>query len=186
VHQRRAVEMNMLCVALSSALLLAPSPLYRPPSPFYRSALRHHYARAALEDGAVIDQQQALEDAAAEPGAIETPSGLVIQEIIAGTGDVPTLDDKVRVHYEGRLVDGTVFDSTLVDGRLPQEFQNGAVIQGWTEALQRMQVGAMVKLTVPANLAYGERGSGPVPPGATLIFDVELLEITTDDGYDDW
>ena len=84
------------------------------------------------------------------------------------------------------MVDGTVSDSTLVDGRLPQEFQNGAVIQGWTEALQRMQVGAMVKLTVPANLAYGERGSGPVPPGATLIFDVELLEITTDDGYDDW
>ena len=94
-----------------------------------------------------------------------------------GSGASPTAADTVEVHYEGTLVDGTVFDSSYARGQ-PISFPLGGVISGWTEGLQLMKTGGKAKLTIPYNLAYGERGSPPaIPPMATLIFTVELLEI---------
>ena len=94
-----------------------------------------------------------------------------------GTGAVPTAEDQVSVNYEGKLIDGTVFDSSYERGQ-PATFGVTQVIAGWTEALQLMKVGAKYQLYIPASLAYGERGSQPnIGPGEPLIFDVELLEI---------
>jgi peptidylprolyl isomerase len=91
-------------------------------------------------------------------------------------GRQPTPTDTVRVHYEGRLADGTVFDSSLQRGE-PAEFSLGEVIAGWSEGLSHMTVGSKTVLTIPARLAYGSGGAGPIPPMASLIFTVELLAI---------
>ena len=97
-------------------------------------------------------------------------------ETQAGEGESPTAADKVRVHYEGRLINGNVFDSSIARGQ-PLEFPLNGVIKGWTEGLQLMKPGGKAKLTIPYNLAYGDAGSGPIPPKATLIFDVELIAV---------
>lgn len=116
--------------------------------------------------------------AAAEKGAIKTDSGIVIVPIKAGTGATPKATDTVKVHYHGTLIDGTVFDSSVKRGE-PATFPLGQVIKCWTEGLQHIKVGGKSKLVCPSNLAYGERGSPPViKPGSTLVFEVELLEIT--------
>ena len=106
-----------------------------------------------------------------------TESGLQYEVLATGEGDKPTLTSKVRTHYHGTLIDGTVFDSS-VERNQPAEFPVNGVIAGWTEALQMMTVGSKWRLHVPYNLAYGERGAGgTITPYATLIFDVELLDI---------
>lgn len=106
-----------------------------------------------------------------------TESGLQYKVIKEGTGDIPTAESTVSVHYEGRLIDGTVFDSSIERGQ-PAQFPVGGVIPGWTEALQLMKQGAKWQLFIPSDLAYGPRGAGPqIGPNETLIFDVELLEI---------
>jgi len=106
-----------------------------------------------------------------------TESGLQYEVLETGEGDKPTAESTVRVHYHGTLSDGTIFDSSYERGQ-PAEFPVGGVIAGWTEALQLMSVGSKWKLSIPYNLAYGERGSqGAIPPYATLVFDVELLDI---------
>ena len=113
---------------------------------------------------------------AAEP--VTTASGLVYEELKAGTGEQPTAADKVRVHYVGTFPDGREFDSSVRRGQ-PAEFPLGKVIKCWTEGVQRMKVGGKARLTCPASIAYGERGAGGViPPGATLYFEVELLGVT--------
>lgn len=113
---------------------------------------------------------------AAEP--VTTATGLVYQELVAGTGEQPTAADKVRVHYVGTFADGREFDSSVSRGQ-PAEFPLGRVIKCWTEGVQRMKVGGKARLTCPASIAYGEKGAGGViPPGATLYFDVELLGVT--------
>jgi FKBP-type peptidyl-prolyl cis-trans isomerase FkpA/FKBP-type peptidyl-prolyl cis-trans isomerase FklB len=121
--------------------------------------------------------QAFLAKAAAEPGATKTPSGLVIKSIKAGTGASPKPTDKVKVHYEGTLVDGTVFDSSVKRGE-PVTFPLNGVIKCWTEGVQLMKVGGKSRLVCPPDLAYGERGAPPrIKPSATLVFDVELLDI---------
>jgi FKBP-type peptidyl-prolyl cis-trans isomerase FklB len=112
-----------------------------------------------------------------KPGVITTASGLQYQVITAGTGEKPTKESKVKVHYHGTLPTGEVFDSSVNRGQ-PAEFGVTQVIAGWTEALQLMPVGSKYKLFIPYTLAYGERGAGgQIGPYAALVFDVELLEI---------
>ena len=123
-------------------------------------------------------QADALKAAAAEAGAQTTASGLVYRSLKDGSGPNPTAADVVRVHYRGTLTDGSEFDSSIKRGQ-PAEFPLGRVIKCWTEGVQRMKVGGKAKLTCPSAIAYGERGTpgGPIPPNATLVFEVELLGI---------
>jgi FKBP-type peptidyl-prolyl cis-trans isomerase FkpA/FKBP-type peptidyl-prolyl cis-trans isomerase FklB len=121
--------------------------------------------------------QAYLQAAAATPGAQKTPTGIVYIPLTAGKGASPERTDQVTVHYEGKLIDGTVFDSSIKRGQ-PATFNLGAVIPCWTEALQLMKVGGKSRFVCPAILAYGERGAPPIiNPGATLVFEVELLNI---------
>jgi FKBP-type peptidyl-prolyl cis-trans isomerase FkpA len=122
-----------------------------------------------------------LTKAAAEKGAKKTASGLIYSEIKPGKGDSPKPTDKVKVHYEGKLIDGTVFDSSIKRGE-PVTFPLNGVIKCWTEGVQLMKVGGKSKLICPSDIAYGDAGSPPtIKPGATLVFEVELLEIVKAD-----
>lgn len=130
---------------------------------------------------AAADEKKAgqafLEKAAAQKGATKTESGLVYSEITPGSGDHPKATDKVKVHYQGTLTDGTVFDSSIQRGE-PVSFPLDQVIPCWTEGVQRMKVGGKSKLVCPSDLAYGDKGFPPkIKPGATLVFEVELLGI---------
>ena len=110
-------------------------------------------------------------------GVIETASGLQYQVLRAGEGDVhPKTSSKVKVHYHGTLLDGTIFDSS-VERNQPISFGLKQVIKGWTEGLQLMTVGEKTRLFIPAELGYGNSAAGKIPPGSLLIFDVELLAI---------
>ena len=110
-------------------------------------------------------------------GVITTPSGLQYKVLVKGEGAVPQASDKVKVNYEGRLIDGTVFDASSKHGDEPATFQANQVIRGWTEALTMMPVGSKWQLYIPQELAYGDRQAGNIPPYSTLIFDVELVDI---------
>lgn len=119
-----------------------------------------------------------LDKAAKEPGAATLPSGLIFTEVKAGTGDAPKASDTIRAAYEGRMTNGTVFDSSEKHGG-PVEFALDRVIPCWTEAFQKIKLGGKAKLVCPGEIAYGDGGNpaGNIPGGATLIFDVELVEI---------
>ena len=118
-----------------------------------------------------------LEANAKKEGVTVTESGLQYKEVVSGEGEIPTSDKTVVVHYKGTLTDGTVFDSSYKRGQ-PAEFPVTGVIKGWVEALQLMNVGDKFELAIPSDLAYGPRGSGQlIGPDATLLFDVELIEI---------
>lgn len=130
-----------------------------------------------IEQKRKASQQAFLDDNAKQDGVVVLPSGLQYKVIKTGSGAKPSLTDKVRCHYEGTLIDGTVFDSSVKRGE-PAVFGVNQVIQGWVEALQLMQEGAKWRLYIPSELAYGSRGAGAaVPPHATLIFDIELLNV---------
>ena len=110
-------------------------------------------------------------------GVMTTPSGLQYEIVKEGTGRQPKASDTVRCHYEGTLIDGTVFDSSYRRG-MPAEFGLRKVITGWTEGVQLMKEGSIFKFYIPYNLAYGERGAGAdIPPYAALIFKVELINV---------
>jgi len=118
-----------------------------------------------------------LTKVAAEPGAKKTESGAVLITIKEGKGANPKSTDTVKVHYHGTLIDGTVFDSSVNRGE-PATFGLNQVIKCWTEGVQQIKVGGKSKLVCPSNLAYGDKGAPPaIKPGATLVFEVELLEI---------
>jgi FKBP-type peptidyl-prolyl cis-trans isomerase FkpA len=137
--------------------------------------LAQQRAAAAAED-AKKKGQEFTEKVAKEKDATKTPSGIVIRTITPGTGASPTADDVVKVHYEGKLIDGTVFDSSLKRGE-PVEFPLKGVVPCWTEALQTMKKGQKAQVVCPSAVAYGDRGQPPViPPGATLSFEIELID----------
>jgi len=118
-----------------------------------------------------------LTKAAAEPGAKKLESGVIITTLKPGTGPSPKATDKVKVHYHGTLTDGSVFDSSVQRGQ-PATFPLNGVIKCWTDGVQQMKVGGKSKIVCPSDVAYGDRGAPPkIKPGATLVFEVELLEI---------
>jgi len=138
-----------------------------------KKADEHAAAQAAHQSGAA---QAFLNDNKARPGVVVTESGLQYEVLRTGKGVKPTRDQTVEVHYHGTLTDGTVFDSSVERGETIS-FPVTGVIPGWVEALQLMTVGSKWRLVIPSDLAYGDRGQGPIPAGATLIFEVELIGI---------
>ena len=135
-------------------------------------AERAEKGKAAREEG-----ERYLAENAKKPGVVTLHSGLQYQVLREGNGRRPKATDKVKCHYEGFLVDGTLFDSSVQRGE-PAVFGLQQVIAGWTEGLQLMQEGAKYRFFIPYLLAYGEGGAGAaIPPYATLVFDVELIEV---------
>ena len=134
--------------------------------------------RAAVVAAAERKAGQAFVDkAAAEKGATNTPSGVIVSTSKPGTGPSPAATDKVKVHYQGTLMDGTVFDSSVQRGE-PATLPLGNVIKCWSEGVAQMKVGGKSRIVCPPDTAYGDRGAPPrIKPGATLVFEVELLEI---------
>ncbi len=130
-----------------------------------------------MSDIALAKGEKFLEDNAKNEGVIVTASGLQYKVITPGTGKSPAATDTVEVHYEGTLIDGTVFDSSYRRGQ-SIEFPLNRVIAGWTEGVQLMQEGAKYRFFIPSRLAYGSRGAGGViGPNQALIFDVELIRV---------
>jgi FKBP-type peptidyl-prolyl cis-trans isomerase FklB len=133
--------------------------------------------QAKLGEAAKRAGEEYLEKNAARSGVTVLPSGLQYEVVREGTGRKPKATDSVKCHYEGTLVDGTVFDSSRRRGE-PAVFPLNGVIRGWTEGLQLMQEGAVYRFFIPYNLAYGENGAGAsIPPYAALVFEVELIEV---------
>ncbi|MDF2152763.1 FKBP-type peptidyl-prolyl cis-trans isomerase [Vibrio sp. CAU 1672] len=138
----------------------------------YRTWTNHKVADENFAKG-----QQFLIENGKKDGVVTTESGLQYMVLEKGTGTVhPTATSKVKVHYHGTLIDGTVFDSSVNRGE-PISFGLNQVIKGWQEGLQYMVEGEKVRLFVPSTLGYGKGGTGPIPPASVLIFDVELIEI---------
>lgn len=136
-----------------------------------RMAAQHALMREHQDAGRVF-----LAANAEREDVLVLPSGLQYRVMRAGTGPAPAATDSVRVHYRGTLIDGTEFDSSYTRGQ-PATFPVGGVIRGWTEGLQLMQEGAKWELFIPSTLAYGPAGRPSIPPNATLIFEVELIEV---------
>ena len=138
---------------------------------------KQQYNQAVLKERLIKEGRDFLAQNAQQPGVITTPSGLQYKVLVKGEGEVPQSTDKVKVNYEGRLIDGTVFDASSKHGNAPATFTPTQVIKGWTEALTMMPVGSKWQLYIPQELGYGERPAGNIPPYSTLIFDVELVGI---------
>ena len=138
---------------------------------FHQMAMKQ--AEANLEKG-----QKFLAENAKKEGVKELVDGIQYKVIKEGNGAKPAETDVVKVHYKGTLIDGTEFDSSIKRGE-PAEFPLNRVISGWTKSLKEMPVGSKWEIYIPADQAYGQRGSGPIGPNETLIFEVELLDIVT-------
>jgi FKBP-type peptidyl-prolyl cis-trans isomerase FklB len=138
---------------------------------------RQQYNQAVQKEMLSKPGRDFLAANAQKEGVITTPSGLQYKVLVKGEGAVPQRNEKVRVHYEGRLIDGTVFDASSKHGSEPATFVPTQVIRGWTEALTMMPVGSKWQLYIPQELGYGDRATGSIPPYSTLIFDVELVGI---------
>ena len=149
---------SLCCTALGAAFILAPL---------------HTMAETPLEKG-----EKFLAENKSKEGVKTTDSGLQYKITKEGTGKTPTAADTVTVHYEGKLLDGSVFDSSIKRGK-PAEFPLNRVIKGWTEGLQLIKEGGKAILYIPSKLAYGASGTpgGPIGPNETLIFEVELIKI---------
>ena len=143
------------------------------------AVINEFFTRKSQEQAAKAKEEGArfLAENAKKEGVVTLPSGLQYQVLREGNGKKPKATDQVRCHYEGTLINGTVFDSSYKRGE-PAVFGLNQVISGWTEGVQLMQEGAKYRFFIPYNLAYGERGAGQqIPPFAALIFDVELIEV---------
>jgi FKBP-type peptidyl-prolyl cis-trans isomerase len=121
--------------------------------------------------------QAYVEGAAREAGAVRTASGAIVRTTKPGTGPSPQATDRVQVHYTGKLIDGTVFDTSRKPNGQPITFPLNGVIKCWTEGVGQMKVGEQAVITCPSDIAYGPGGQRNIPPDATLIFDVELISI---------
>jgi len=145
----------------------------------FESALNRQAAEAQAKEAEFLTENASRE------GINVTESGLQYELIEEGSGPKPAADDTVLVHYEGALSNGTVFDSSYGQ-QSPEKIPLNRVISGWAEGIQLMNVGSKFRLFIPSNLAYGEYGAGQaIPPYSTLIFDVELLDIVTDESQDE-
>jgi FKBP-type peptidyl-prolyl cis-trans isomerase FkpA/FKBP-type peptidyl-prolyl cis-trans isomerase FklB len=169
-------ELDMVKAGLTDGVLKRPAKV--DPKSIMPKVQQLAQARGAIAAEQEKKAGQAfLAKAAAEKGATKTDSGLVMTLLKPGKGASPKKTDKVKVHYHGTLIDGTVFDSSVQRGE-PATFGLDQVIPCWTEGVQRMKVGGKSRLVCPAQLAYGDRGAPPqIKPGAALIFEVELLDI---------
>lgn len=157
--------------ALSGDVKMTPTEVQTTITTFFEQKNKEQ-AEKAKREGADF-----LAANAKKEGVMTLPSGLQYQVLRPGNGKKPKATDQVRCHYEGTLINGTVFDSSYRRGE-PAVFGLNQVIAGWTEGLQHMQEGAKYRFFIPYNLAYGERGAGQsIPPYAALVFDVELLEV---------
>ena len=145
---------------------------------FFRRQEEKQRAEAAEKyKGAKSEGEKYLSENAKKEGVVTLPSGLQYKVLKEGNGKSPKATDKVVCHYEGMLIDGTMFDSSIQRGE-PATFPLNGVIAGWTEGLQLMKEGAKYRFFIPYQLGYGERGAGTsIPPFATLVFDVELIEV---------
>jgi FKBP-type peptidyl-prolyl cis-trans isomerase len=145
---------------------------------FASDYMNNYFTELKKEQSAVVRQEgdAYLAENMTKEGVQVTESGLQYKVITEGSGAVPKEGDKVKVHYTGKLIDGNVFDSS-VEREQPSEFFTNQVIKGWSEALLLMNVGSKWELAIPADLAYGDRATGPIPAGSTLLFEVELLDI---------
>ena len=144
-----------------------------------QAMLNEYFQKKEAEDAKknIAAGKAYLEENGKREGVITTKSGLQYEVLTEGTGNSPKATDKVRCHYEGRLTDGTVFDSSYQRGE-PADFGLNQVIAGWTEGVQLMKEGAKYRFHIPYLLGYGERGAGAsIPPYATLVFDVELIKV---------
>ena len=144
-----------------------------------QQVLNDYFTKLQEEQTAALKKEgeEFLAQNAAQEGVVTLPSGLQYKVLNAGTGATPKASDSVECHYEGRLIDGSVFDSSYQRGETAT-FGVNQVIAGWVEALQLMKEGDKWQLYIPYNLAYGERGAGAhIPPYSTLVFDVELIKV---------
>lgn len=158
----------------SSAMKMTPQAAQAYVQTYFMEASARDAKKTKEEGEKFLDENKSKKD------VITTESGLQYQVVTEGTGEKPTAEDKVKVHYTGTLLDGTVFDSSVERGE-PAEFGVGQVIKGWTEVLQLMPVGSKYIVWIPSDLAYGERGAGgDIKPNSTLKFEIELLEIVKD------
>ena len=168
-------ELRIVTLGMEDAVLDAP---YRVDmsvfGPRIQQLANDRAAAGATEEKAASAAFAA--EIAKEPGAQVFDSGLILVPITEGDGPMPTADDTVRVHYHGTLRDGTVFDSSVERGQ-PISFPLSGVIPCWTEGVQKIKVGGKAKLVCPSDIAYGDAGTGGIPGGATLVFEVELLGI---------
>jgi FKBP-type peptidyl-prolyl cis-trans isomerase FkpA/FKBP-type peptidyl-prolyl cis-trans isomerase FklB len=169
-------DLEMLQAGLSDGVLKRPAKV---DGKQYQTKFQE-IARARMTAGASAEKkvgQEFADKAVKEKGATKTESGLVYQETAPGTGESPQATDKVKVHYKGTLIDGTVFDSSIERGE-PATFPLNQVIKCWTEGLQLMKVGGKATLICPSDIAYGDTGRPPtIKPGATLVFETELISI---------
>lgn len=144
---------------------------------FQEQEKKQRAAAAEKYKAAKAEGEKYLKENAKKEGVVTLPSGLQYKVLREGNGRKPKATDQVKCHYEGMLVDGTLFDSSLQRGE-PATFPLNGVIAGWTEGLQLMQEGAKYRFFIPYHLGYGERGAGAqIPPFAALVFDVELIEV---------
>ena len=146
---------------------------------FEKRQQAEHEQMMASKDENIAAGEKFLKENALNKSVYQTKSGLQYKILQKGNGKKPNANNKVKVHYTGKLLDGKVFDSSVDRGQ-PAEFFLNQVIPGWTEGLQLMDVGSKYILYIPYNLAYGEQVVGAIPPGSTLIFEVELLDILPD------